>query len=333
MSERLAVVGAGTFGFALAHALAEAFEDTQLLARNEVAAVTLQRSRQHPQHSVTLSPRVTVTAAPAQALAHAGVVVFALPTAAYPEWLKAYAHLLPNEAATLIASKGARLSEAGELQTPRLWLGETRGSLARCYLLSGPSFAAPLARGEFTALVLGHHGEREAAALLAQRLSTPSRRIYLSDDPRGLELGGALKNVMAIAAGFMAGAGFGPNAEAAFIARAMAELCRLGTALGASASTLHGLGGLGDLSLTCRGAQSRNRRFGEAVGRGESIPAARAAAGGVVEGEATAATAHALARKHQVRAFITEHVHRVAAGQLAVSDALEALANWQPTDE
>jgi glycerol-3-phosphate dehydrogenase (NAD(P)+) len=187
-------------------------------------------------------------------------------------------------------------------------------------VLSGPSFAADLTRGLPTAVTLAT-GTPDAAGL-QQRLATPSLRPYLSDDVVGVELGGALKNVVAIACGAAIGAGFGESARAALIARGFAELSRLASAAGARPETLGGLAGLGDLALTCTSAQSRNFRYGVSLGeRG------RAPEGGTYEGAHTAGAALELARRLGVDAPITETVAALVEGRLDVREAVGHLYN------
>ncbi len=336
--QKLAVLGGGAFGTSLACAFAQRFPEVGLWLHEPEAAAHLAASRRHP--TLSWMPRLGASIKPSAdlsaVLSGATYVICALPTDVYGSFLATHANLLPAAPLYLMASKGARLGADGAVETPRRWLAATLAKAghreARVALLSGPSFAREVAEGRFTALVLAH----EASERLlddATFLSGPKLRLYLNDDPVGVELGGALKNVMAIAAGFMDARDFGENAKAAFIARALAEMTRLAEGLGAKRDTLAGLSGLGDLLLTCHGAQSRNRTFGEHLGRGLSVTAARAAAGGVVEGEKTAAAAYAAAERLGARAFIAEHVHKVVSGHISPSVALENLSEWSPVSE
>ncbi len=337
-AQKLAVLGGGAFGTALACAFSRRFPEVGLWLHEPEAAERLASSRRHPTLAwmPPLSAAIRPTADLAEVLSRATYVICALPTDVYGDFLAQHASKLPAAPLYLVASKGARLGADGAVETPRRWieaaLAQAGHRDTRVALLSGPSFAREVAEERFTALVLAHEAS-EALHDDAAFLSGPKLRLYLNDDPVGVELGGALKNVMAIAAGFMDARDFGENAKAAFIARALAEMTRLAEGLGAKRETLAGLSGLGDLLLTCHGAQSRNRTFGEHLGRGLSVAAARAAAGGVVEGEKTAAAAYAAAERLGLRAFIAEHVHKVVSGQLSPSVALEKLGEWSPISE
>lgn len=185
--------------------------------------------------------------------------------------------------------------------------------------LSGPSFATDVARGLPTAVVIGAHDEALAAEL-AQRFSTGSFRCYSTDDLIGVEIGGALKNVFAIAAGAVTGAGLGASAQAAMVTRGFAELRRIGASFGARPETLMGLSGFGDLMLTCSSAQSRNFAYGLAVGRGESLEGRPLA-----EGVATAAITASIARERNVDAPIVSTVAQILDGAMTIQEAVAAL--------
>jgi glycerol-3-phosphate dehydrogenase (NAD(P)+) len=198
---------------------------------------------------------------------------------------------------------------------------EWPGTAVAC--LSGPSFAAEVASGLPTALTLGAV-EPELGARLAELLSGPHLRVYWTDDRAGVEIGGAVKNVLAIASGMVTGAGLGENARAALVTRGLAELARLGAAMGARAETLMGLAGLGDLMLTAMSATSRNTAFGMALGQGRSV--AEAGAGGaLVEGFWTARAVDRLATRHGVETPIARAVARILDGRLGIDEALATL--------
>jgi glycerol-3-phosphate dehydrogenase (NAD(P)+) len=194
---------------------------------------------------------------------------------------------------------------------------EGRRPGAQAAILTGPSFAADIARGLPTALTLATRGEREA---LQELLSTPTLRVYRTDDVIGAELGGALKNVVAIAAGTVIGAGLGDSARAALMTRGYAEMVRLALALGARAETLAGLSGFGDLVLTCTSAQSRNFRYGTALGSGEPFDPKL-----TVEGVATACAVVKLAATLDIDMPITAMVNALALGRIALNDAIGQL--------
>jgi glycerol-3-phosphate dehydrogenase (NAD(P)+) len=200
----------------------------------------------------------------------------------------------------------------------------------RTAILSGPSFAADVAAGLPTAVTLASADE-DLARALCDALRGPTLRLYHSTDVRGVEIGGAAKNVLAIACGVAAGRGLGASAVAALTARGFAELRRFGEAFGARGSTLMGLSGLGDLVLTCSSAQSRNFAFGQALGRGES--AAEAGAGGLVEGQFTALALTELARERGVVMPIADCVQGLIEGSLDVKAAVSALLTRPPKGE
>ncbi|AMY71803.1 NADH-dependent glycerol-3-phosphate dehydrogenase [Frigidibacter mobilis] len=219
-----------------------------------------------------------------------------------------------------------RAGAGGLLQGHRPWhAGGPTGLIARICpgaapaILTGPSFAADIARGLPTALTLAC-ADAALGAGLQEELSAPTLRIYLSGDPLGAELGGALKNVIAIAAGVVIGAGLGESARAALVTRGFAEMSRLALELGARAETLAGLSGLGDLVLTCTSAQSRNFRFGQALGRGEGFDP-----GVTVEGVATAAAVARLAAQRGVDMPLAAMVTALCQHKITVAEAAEAL--------
>jgi glycerol-3-phosphate dehydrogenase (NAD(P)+) len=242
------------------------------------------------------------------------IVIAAVPAQATREVLAGLAPALPPDAPLVLTAKGL---ERGTL----LRQSQIAAELAPgrpVAVLSGPSFAADLTRGLPTAVTLATVDA--GADALQQRLATPSLRPYLSDDLTGAELGGALKNVVAIACGAAIGAGLGESARAALIARGFAELSRIATAAGARPETLGGLSGLGDLALTCTSAQSRNFRYGLSLGELGEAPTA-----GTYEGAATAGAAVAFARRLGVDAPIIETVAALVGRRIAVAEAVRSL--------
>lgn len=225
----------------------------------------------------------------------------------------------------IIAAKGI------ERGTGMLMAELVREEAPKCVpmVLSGPSFAADVLRNKPTAVTLAAHA-LEIAGEWAECLALPTFRIYHSDDVRGVEIGGAMKNVLAIACGISDGYGLGDSARAALTTRGFAELLRFGQAQGARRETLMGLSGLGDLLLTCSSAQSRNYGFGFAIGKGASAGEALAAAKGVVEGQATAAIAMTMALRHGIDMPITEQVQAIIEGNVAPAEAIRNLLS-RPT--
>jgi glycerol-3-phosphate dehydrogenase (NAD(P)+) len=212
------------------------------------------------------------------------------------------------------AASGARLSEVVAEERPT----------SRCAVLSGPNFAGEVARGLPAATTLGC-ADATLGRALAEALSGASFRAYWTEDVIGVEVGGALKNVLAIAAGIVAGRGLGENARAAIISRGLAELARLGEALGGRRETLAGLSGLGDLVLTAGSLTSRNMAFGHAIGRGADPQALRRQPGALVEGASTAGAVARLARTHRLEMPISTAVDAILEGRLDIDQALDGL--------
>ncbi|WP_308917786.1 NAD(P)H-dependent glycerol-3-phosphate dehydrogenase [Jannaschia sp. LMIT008] len=315
----IGVVGAGAFGTALACAWAQAGRDVVLWGRDASAMDRAQADRATPRLAdVALPPRIRCTG-DARALRGAEVTVLALPMQTLAGAIEA---LDLSPAAAVAACKGIDLTTGlgPTAILARRWPG------AAVAILSGPSFAADIARGLPTALSLGC-ADDAAARRIQDVLSTPALRLYRAADVAGVELGGALKNVVAIACGAAMGAGLGESARAALMTRGMAEMTRLATALGAQADTLSGLSGLGDLALTCASPGSRNFALGHAIGAGAPRPDA------TTEGVATATAALALARRHGIDLPITRAVADLAAGRADVTDAMDALLSRPPTTE
>jgi glycerol-3-phosphate dehydrogenase (NAD(P)+) len=204
--------------------------------------------------------------------------------------------------------------------------------MARFCVLSGPSFAAEVARGVPTAVVVAAR-EAAAARRVQQWVATPRFRVYTSSDVTGVEVAGATKNVIALAAGVVAGLGFGHNTQAALMTRGLAEITRLGVALGASPDTFSGLAGMGDLVLTCTGDLSRNRSVGMRLALGESLDAILGSMTAVAEGVRTAPAVLALARSLGVEMPIVEQVHEILEGRIAPLAAVEALMVREPKPE
>jgi glycerol-3-phosphate dehydrogenase (NAD(P)+) len=309
----IGIVGAGAFGTALAVALAAGGRSVRLWARDPMQVREMQQSRSNSAHlaGVRLPDSISLHE-DLGALSAAGVLLLAVPMQRLGALLDRWPEIRADQA-LVACCKGVDLET---LHGP-VALIEARRPGCRAALLTGPSFAADIARGLPTALTLAMAGESEA---LQSMLSTPQLRLYRSDDVRGAELGGALKNVMAIAAGTVIGAGLGDSARAALMTRGYAEMVRLASVLGARAETLAGLSGFGDLVLTCTSDQSRNFRFGVALGRGQSFDP-----GLTVEGVATARAVLGLAKPLGIEMPITAMVDALASGGIALKDAMDGL--------
>ena len=315
---RIAVVGAGAWGTALANAAALAGNAVTLWSRDADAAARMQASRTNAVFlpGVALHPGVSITAR-AEDLAGADAVLLVVPAQAVRIATAALPPLTPD-VPVVICAKGIE-RESGRFLSDVV--AEVRPGAAVA-VLSGPSFAADVARGLPTAVALAAP-DPAAAEALAAALTGPTFRVYHGTDVRGVEIGGAAKNVLAIACGAVSGRGLGESARAALTARGFAELMRFAAAYGARPETLMGLSGLGDVVLSCASAQSRNFAFGERLGRG--IPAQEAAGGKLVEGAFTASVLVALAQARGIEMPIAEAVDAILAGRLGLDAAAEAL--------
>ncbi len=332
---KIAVLGAGAWGTALAAAAAPRC-DVLLWARDGAQATALAAERRNRRYlpEVELPAALRITSDRVRALAHArdGLIVIATPMAGLREQLEA----LPDERPALWLCKGF---EAGSGALGHELARQVRPGAA-CGVLSGPSFSLEVARGQPTALVVASLDPALCAAAVAA-FHTDTLRIYTSADLIGVEVGGAVKNVLAIATGIIDGMPqAGLNARAALVTRGLAEMTRLGVALGARAETFMGLSGLGDLVLTATGDLSRNRRVGLLLAAGQSLADVLASLGHVAEGVLTAATVLARARALGVEMPITEAVVDVLEGRVPPAQAVlrlmsrqsraEALANQLP---
>jgi glycerol-3-phosphate dehydrogenase (NAD(P)+) len=312
--ERIAVVGAGAWGVALANVAARAERLVTLVARNEPAAAAIAKSRESPHlPGIRIDPRVEVVAA---LELDAAAVLLAVPAQALRE-VAAKLQVVP--ATPVVAC--AKGIEQRTLCFMTDVIAETLPS-ATPAILSGPSFASDVGKGLPTAVTLAA-ADPTLAQDLALAIGVPTFRVYHSSDVRGVEIGGAAKNVLAIAAGIVAGKKLGASAAAALVTRGFAELARFGEAFGGRPTTLMGLSGLGDLILTCTSRQSRNYSLGVALGEG--VQPQRASAGKLAEGAFTASALVELASRHGVEMPISAAVAAVLAGELTVDAAIEAL--------
>jgi glycerol-3-phosphate dehydrogenase (NAD(P)+) len=308
---KVAVLGAGAWGTALAKLLAEKERSVVLWSRRRELCEAIDASRENIRYlpGAKLPPNLTCTDDLGAAMAGAETVVFVVPSHATRDVARAAAPHLRGDALVVSATKGI---ENGSLMFMDEILSQELPAGARRHLsfLSGPSFAKELAGHLPTAVVLAAH-DAEICARAQHEFHTPYLRTYASSDVVGVECGGALKNVIAIAAGAVDGLGFGHNTRAALITRGLAEVAKLAMARGGSALTLAGLAGMGDLVLTCTGELSRNRTLGHEMGRGRKLADVLATLGHVAEGVNTAKSAHGLAQKLGVDMPITREVYLV----------------------
>lgn len=322
-SLRAAVAGGGSWGTALAHVLASAGNSVTLLLRNAEIARAINERHENPRYlpGCALHPLVRAAVSP-EILAEIDILVLAVPCQHQRSWLSSMRHKISKGCIIVNASKGL---ETGSGLTMCQVAKEELAALAPRYaVLSGPSFAAEVMKGQPTAVVLGCRDDN-LAALLRETFSTPFFRCYSSNDVTGVEVGGALKNIMAIAAGIADGLNFGSNARAALITRGLAEINRMGMSMGASPLTFMGLSGLGDLVLTCTGDLSRNRRVGIRLGQGEKLEDIISSLGMVAEGVKTTEAAYRLAARLQISVPVIEAVHDVLAGLTSPSSAVQNL--------
>lgn len=323
----IVVVGAGAFGTALACVLAQTGDRTvTLLARRPQAVEAMVRTGRNDDAlpGIDLPPSLVVTCDPA-CLSSAGIILFAMPSQAQRQAARDLAAHLPPAAAIVTCAKGLEAA-SGELLTNVLAQELPNHPVA---VLSGPGFAADIAAGLPTAMVLASDG-RDLSEKLARDLSGPTFRLYPSADPAGVQLGGALKNILAIACGIVEGAGLGNSARAALISRGLAELSRFVEACGGQAETVRGLSGLGDLVLTATSHQSRNLRFGIALGNGQPEGSTSAT---LVEGALAASIASRRADILGIDLPITRTVAAIIGGRLDVATALEQLMSRPITGE
>ncbi len=306
--KRLAVIGGGAWGTALAIVACRAGSSPVLWARDQTVVDAINQRRENPLllPGVALDPAIRATCDIKAATADADAALLAVPAQFMRGVLEAARDRLPAGLPVLHCAKGI---EAGSLATMSE-VGREILPSSPFAVLSGPTFAAEVARDLPTAVTIASHDGGLARAFAAA-LGGSRFRPYRSADPIGAEIGGAVKNVLAIACGIVVGRGLGDNARAALITRGLAEMVRLGEAKGGRAETFRGLSGLGDLVLTCAGAQSRNHALGLALGRGQGLGEALAGRRSVVEGVATAAAVGALARRLAVEMPISEAVDAV----------------------
>lgn len=322
-SAHIGVLGGGAWGTALAVVLAARGHEVRLWMREPDLVRRVLERRDNPVHlpGVPIPAGVEPTLELARALERADLVVTAIPSSFARQVYEAARSLVPPGLPVVVATKGI---EEGTGALPAEVAGDVLGEQARVAVLSGPSFAAEVARGLPAAVVVAST-DPDLARRVQDALSGPTLRLYTNDDLRGVQLAGALKNVIAIAAGAADGAGMGHSTMAALITRGLAEIRRLGTALGGRAETFHGLAGLGDLVLTCTGDLSRNRRVGQALGRGERLPDILAHTASVAEGVRTTRAARSIAARHGVETPIVDEVHRLLFEDGSARDAVGRL--------
>ena len=317
----IAVIGAGSWGTALANLLAEKGHEVSLWTYEEKLADEINRTNANGVYlpGIPLSNNIKATANLQDVLRDARYILSVVPTQFVRLVFSGATDFIPDGAEIISASKGI---EHGTLMTVSAILRELTGR--RIAVLSGPSFAEEVVKRLPTAVTVA--SEDQDAGLLLQDLFNPNYfRIYTNSDVLGTELGGALKNVMAIASGISDGLGLGSSARAALITRGLAEMVRLGVAMGAREETFRGLSGLGDLILTCTGTLSRNYTVGYKLGRGEELADILSNMKMVAEGVATSESAYELSVRHDVDMPIVRQIYKVISGEKKAIDAVKEL--------
>ncbi len=326
---KFTVIGAGSWGTALAMQMARN-GTTYLWGRNPNHIQDMQKSRSNEAYlpGIKLPEDLILESDLEKAIQASEAILVVSPSHAFAEILKRIKPFIGDRPLAW-ASKGF---EPGSGRFLHEVAEEIMGLDKSIALLTGPSFAQDVAEGKPTLVTVASSDEKFAHDV-AHAFHNPQFRVYISDDIVGAELGGAVKNVLALATGISDGMQLGDNTRAAILTRGMAELMRLCTAMDCKTETLMGLSGLGDLVLTCTGDLSRNRRMGLALGRGQSIEEAQKAIGQVVEGIGTAEEVMRLAKKYKVDMPISEHVWKVVNGELTPADALRQLMSRSPRQE
>jgi glycerol-3-phosphate dehydrogenase (NAD(P)+) len=319
-----AVMGTGSWGTAYAKVLADAGTDVVMWARRPEVAAAVRDTHENPDYlpGVALPPNLTATGDPEEALRAADFVVLAVPSQSLRDNLAGWAPALPAGSVLVSLMKGIELGTAKRMSEVVSEVADV--DPRRVAVVSGPNLAKEIAAGQPAATLVACPDD-EAATRLQAASTTRYFRPYTDTDVVGCELGGAVKNVIALATGMAEGMGLGDNTKASLITRGLAETARLGAALGADPMTFSGLAGLGDLVATCTSPLSRNRTFGEKLGRGQRVEDILAQKQQTAEGVKSCRSILDLARKHDVDMPITEHVVKVVHEGMTPVDMLKSL--------
>jgi glycerol-3-phosphate dehydrogenase (NAD(P)+) len=319
-------MGAGMWGTTFAQVLCDAGTPAVLWARRPELAETITMRHENPGYlpGIALTPELTASAEAAQVLDGAGLVVLAVPAQSLRQNLGAWTHLIPPGVPLVSLMKGIELGSCERMS--EVIAAVTGAGPERIAVISGPNLAREIAQRQHAATVVAC-ADDTVAKRLQQACHTPYFRPYTNPDVIGCELGGAVKNVIALGVGIAVGMGLGDNTRATLITRGLAEITRLGAALGADQHTFAGLAGMGDLVATCSSPQSRNRTFGEKLGRGQAPADVAASTTQVAEGSKSAEPVLTLARAHGVEMPITQVVAGVMHGEIAVGQAAVLLSS------
>lgn len=311
MNNKIAMIGAGSWATALAVSLSGAYDHIYIWARREEQAEEINEQRSNDRYlpEITIPRGITAFNSLSQVLSGAGTVVFGVPANAFRETLQAARPYIEKNTLVINTAKG--LEEETRLRLSEVFIKEMGDETKDRYVvLSGPSHAEEVARGVPTAVVVAStslHSAQAAQDIFMNNLL----RVYTNPDVTGVELGGALKNIVALGTGISGGLGYGDNTTAALITRGLAEIARLGKLLGANPLTFTGLAGVGDLMVTCTSKHSRNRRAGMEIGKGSTLAAALEKVNMVVEGVRTTRAVYKLAQEINVEMPITEQMYQV----------------------
>jgi glycerol-3-phosphate dehydrogenase (NAD(P)+) len=329
---RVAVFGAGSWGTAFSMVLADAGHEVTIWGRREEVCTAINDKHENADYlpDVPLPETITATPDPERAADGAGLVVLAVPSQTLRVNLEDWAEALPDDAVLVSLMKGVEL---GTLRRMTEVVQEVTGAgPERVAVLSGPNLAREIASREPAASVVACADEK-VAATLREQLHAPTFRPYSSIDVVGCELGGAYKNVIALAVGMAVGKGFGDNTTASLITRGLAETARLAVELGADPLTLMGLAGLGDLVATCSSPLSRNRTFGEKLGQGMTTDEATASTRQVAEGVKSCGSILALAQRNDIYAPMVQGVHSVIVGDVTVEEMIDSFLSRETKHE
>jgi len=325
MPSRIAVIGSGSWGTALATLLAGRGHEVMLWARRKEMAERIATERRNPDYlpDTAIPSSVGVTSNLADALRDAAIIVFATPSQSIRTVAGKAAPLIEPDSIIVSVAKGI---ENETLLTTTGVLEDVLTHVPRAHLavLYGPSHAEEVVQGVPTAVVVAAHAV-STAERVQRAFMTPTFRVYVNEDVTGVEIAGSVKNILAIASGISEGLGFGDNARAALLTRGLAEIKRLGAALGADPATFSGLAGIGDLVVTCTSRHSRNRFLGEQIGRGKTLEQVESEMKMIAEGVRTTASVHDLARRLSVEMPITEAVHDILFEHVPPLEAVEQL--------
>lgn len=330
MKNKITVIGAGSFGTALAVMLTDKGHSVSIWGRKKSQLALMEETRENPHYlpGIKLPAELKMVRDMKEALKGAEIVVFAVPAQNFRKVFEEAVSYMEDGAAVVNVAKGI---EKGSLMRLSQIAAEIKKD-AKYAVLSGPSHAEEIA-GKLPTTVAVASDDRELALAIQEAFNTERFRVYTNDDMIGVELGGALKNIIALGAGISDGMGFGDNAKAAMMTRGLVEMCRLGSAMGADINTFSGLTGLGDLIVTCTSMHSRNRRCGILMGRGVPAEAAIEEVGMAVEGISTAEAAEALAKEHGIEMPITESICALIRGETQPEEAASMLMGRKTKNE